>query len=76
MSKAARGRWWCSSCSTSRIRRSSWKPGRTASEQSRVVFITRNISEAQVRGLFVAVAGLVYVMYSSFGCPAYSAGTQ
>ena len=34
----------------------SWPDGKP---QSRVVFITRNISEAQVRGLFVAVAGLI-----------------
>ena len=33
-----------------------WPDGKP---QSRVVFITRNISEAQVRGLFVAVAGLI-----------------
>ena len=29
-----RARWWCSSCSIWRIRRSSWKPGRTATAKA------------------------------------------
>jgi G3E family GTPase len=39
----------------------SWPDG---DRQSRVVFITRNISEKQVRDLFGAVKGLAHPIYS------------
>ena len=58
MSRAAAARCWCRSCSISPIRRSSWRPGRTESRASRLVFITRNIPEQQVRDLFAAVRAL------------------
>ena len=59
MSTAARGRWWCNSCSTSRIRRSSSTRGRTATSKAGLCSSRRIFGEQQVRDLFAAVRALV-----------------
>ncbi len=56
--RAAAVRCWCSSSSTSPIRRSSWRTGPSADRTSRLVFITRNLPEQPVRDLFRAVWAL------------------